>query len=184
MKHLFIILCFISGSGYATEWNPFTGYYENQISFNIGQGINSGFILPPPLQLVPFYLLHLQYSQPTTFFGMPARQSINIAQTIGFGSKYGWHWQDYTIPMGFLSQDIRLAEYGNFYFGGGAGVGLQAQQNKRLGAKLLLMFKLTMGWHITDEWGMEIFMHHFSNANTARANYSYAFYGIGVTYGF
>lgn len=160
------------------------GYYKNQIALNLGQGVNSGFIVPPPTQLVPFYLIHMQYSIPATFFGLAARQSINVAQTIGMGTRYGWQWDKFTIPMAFLSEDIAIAKYKNFYFAGGAGMGLQAQQNARLGAKLLFMFKLTAGWRLDEHWGLEVFMHHFSNANTARANYSYAFYGIGTTYSF
>ncbi len=187
MRKIFTILfCGIifTNIGHCTEYNPFTGYNQNQVAFNLGQGIDCGFILPPPFRLVPFYLLHLQYSQPTTFFSLPARQSINIGQTIGFGSKYGWRWDKYTIPMIFLSGDVILANYRDLYFAGGAGVGLQAQQNERLGAKLLFQFKLTAGYRVNDSWGVEIFMHHFSNANTAPENYSYAFYGAGVTYSF
>ena len=168
----------------ATTRNTFTGYYKNQIAFNFGQGIDSGFLLPPPLKPVPFYLFHLQYSQPTTFFGLPARQSINIAQTMGFGKKYGWDWDKYTIPMVFLSGDVRLSEYKNIYVSAGAGVGMQAQQNERLGAKLIFQFKLVGGYHINNNWALELFMHHFSNGNTAPENYSYAFYGLGVTYSF
>ncbi len=178
-----LIPMFSASAGSATR-NTFTGYYKNQIAFNFGQGIDSGFLLPPPLKPVPFYLLHLQYSQPTTFFGLPARQSINIAQTMGFGKKYGWNWEKYTIPMAFLSGDVRLSEYKNFYVSAGAGVGMQAQQNERLGAKLIFEFKLTGGYHINDNWGLELSMHHFSNGNTAEENYSYAFYGLGVTYSF
>lgn len=186
MKRIFLILyIFLFGPAtYAAEWNPFMGYYKNQIALNIGQGINSGFIIPPPTQLVPFYLVHMQYSIPSTFFGLPARQSINIAQTIGTGTRYGWQWDKFTIPMAFLSEDIALVKYCDFYFSAGAGVGLQAQQNERLGAKLLFMFKMTAGWHLDEHWTIEIFMHHFSNANTARANYSYAFYGLGLAYNF
>ena len=164
--------------------NTFTGDYKNQIGLNFGQGVNSGFIIPPPNQFVPFNLINLQYSQPTTFFGVPARQSININQTLGFGDIYGWHWRDYTIPMIVLSGDVRLSEYKNFYVASGAGVGLQAQQNERLGAKLLFQFKIIAGWHVNDKWNVELFMHHFSNANTAPENYSYAFYGLGVMYNF
>lgn len=167
-----------------TGWNTFTGYAKNQIVFNIGQGVDSGFLLPPPVKPVPFYIMHLQYSQPTTFFSLPARQSLNIAQTIGFGEKYGWKWEDYTIPMVMLSGDVRLSEYKNLYVAMGAGVGLQAQQNERLGAKLLFQFKLLAGYHFNERWGMEIFVQHFSNANTALENYSYAFYGAGITYSF
>lgn len=184
-KIILFLLCIVAVPAFAApKPHALTGHYKNQITLNIGQGINSGFIVPPPTQLVPFYLFHLQYSQPTTFFGLPARQSLNIGQTLGFGNKYGWHWHDYTIPMVVLSGDVLLACYQNVYFAGGAGVGLQAQENERLGAKLLFQFKLTGGWHINDKWGLELFMQHFSNANTAPENNSYAFYGIGMTYNF
>ncbi len=179
---LFTIL-FATSAAFA-DTNPFMGNNKNQIALNIGQGVNSGFLIPPPTQLVPFYFLHVQYSQPTTFFKLPARQSINIGQTLGFGSKYGWDWDKYTIPMIFLSEDIALAHGDNWYFATSIGMGLQAQQNERLGAKLLFQFKLIGGYRINDKWGLEIFMQHFSNANTATENYSYAFYGAGFTYSF
>lgn len=178
------IFLFATGAFAADGRNTFTEHYKNQISFNFGQGIDSGFILPVPARFVPFSLLSLTYSQPTTFFGLPARQSINVNQTIGYGDKYGWHWRDYTIPMIMLSGDVRLSEYKNLYVASGAGVGLQAQQNERLGAKLLFQFKVIAGWHINDKWAIEVFMHHFSNANTADENYSYAFYGLGINYNF
>ncbi len=170
--------------GAMADTNPFMGEYKNQIALNIGAGVNSGIIIPPPTQFVPFVLLHVQYSQPTTFFKVPARQSINIGQTLGFGSKYGWDWDKFTIPMIFLSEDIALAHGDNWYVSVGPGVGLQAQQNERLGAKLLFQFKIIGGYRINDHWGVELFVQHFSNANTARENYSYAFYGAGFTYSF
>lgn len=187
MKKIIAIFAglFICGSALAVKpSNPFTREYKNQLALNLGQGIDSGIIVPLPLRPVPFYMFHLQYSQPTTFFKLPARQSLNIGQTIGLGSKYGWDWNEYTIPMIFLSEDIALSYYKNVYVAAGFGVGLQAQQNERLGAKLLFQFKLIGGYHINEKWGIEIFMQHFSNANTAPENYSYAFYGLGVTYNF
>ena len=187
MKRIIAIFAglFVCGSVLAAKpSNPFTREYKNQISFNLGQGIDSGIIVPLPLRPVPFYIMHLQYSQPATFFKLPARQSLNIAQTLGFGSKYGWDWDEYTIPMVFLSEDIALSYYKNVYVAAGIGVGLQAQQNERLGAKLLFQFKLMGGYHINEKWAVELFMQHFSNANTATENYSYAFYGAGVTYNF
>ena len=184
-KFIPILFCMLCVPAFAaTPYNAFMRHYKNQIAFNVGQGVNSGFLVPPPTQFVPFNIFQLQYSQPTTFFTLPARQSLNIGQTIGFADKYGWHWRDYTIPMVFISGDVLLADFDALYFAGGAGVGLQAQQNERLGAKLLFQFKLTAGWHIDNKWGMEFFVQHFSNANTAPENYSYAFYGLGVTYNF
>ena len=184
MKKFFLFLSLILLPVYAQGYNPFMGDYKNQVAVNLGQGVNSGFIIPPPVQFVPFYLLHLQYSQPTTFFKLPARQSINIGQTLGFGRGYGWDWDKFTIPMIFLSEDIALLHGDNWYFSTGIGMGLQAQQNERIGSKLLFQFKLIGGYRITDTVGLELFIQHFSNANTAIENNSYAFYGIGMTYNF
>ena len=91
---------------------------------------------------------------------------------------------DYTVPIGYLTEDIALFRYKFLYMGAGAGVGLQSKENERLGAKLLFEFKVTIGFNITDTWGTEIFIQHFSNANTATENHSYAFYGIGLTHNF
>lgn len=181
---IYLLSTMITFSAYAGDVNPFMGKYENQIALNIGQGVNSGFLIPPPTQLVPFYFLHFQYSQPTTFFKLPARQSINIGQTLGFGQKYGWDWDKYTIPMIFFSEDIVLLQGKKWYYSTGMGVGLQAQQNERIGSKLLFQFKMIYGYKINEKVNLEIFMQHFSNANTAIENNSYAFYGLGMTYNF
>ena len=39
--------------------------------------------------------------------------------------------------MIYLTEDIALFKYERLYMGAGAGVGLQAQENERLGAKLI-----------------------------------------------
>ena len=180
-----VILCATTMTARACCDNPFTGNHENQIAFNIGTGVNGGFLIPPPSQFVPFFMLpNIQYSQPTTFFKMPARQSLNFGETVGMGKRYGWDWRAFTIPMAWASGDVALIDYNGFYFGPGVGVGFQAQQNKRLGAKLVFQFKLTAGYRLTDNWGMELFVQHFSNGNTAPENNSYGFYGAGLTYNF
>ncbi len=180
----FITLLILTTAANA-DFNPFMGDYENQIAINIGQGVNSGFLIPPPSQFVPFYMLpNIQYSQPTTFFKLPARQSLNFGETVGMGRKYGWNWKKLSIPMIFASGDVALLYGPDWYFATGAGVGLQAKENDRLGAKLLFQFKITGGYRFNDRWGMEIFVQHFSNANTAEENHSYAFYGAGVIYNF
>lgn len=168
-----------------TPWNPFMGYSQNQVAMNIGLGVDSGFLLPPPARFVPFFMLpNIQYSQPTTFFKLPARQSLNFGETVGMGKRYGWDWPSYSIPMIFASEDVALAYGDDWYFSAGAGVGLQAQQNDRIGSKLLFQFKLIAGYRFNECWGMEVFVQHFSNGNTAPENNSYAFYGLGVTRSF
>ena len=160
------------------------GKYQNQFAFGAGQGFDNGILLPPPLKIVPFYILNIQYSQPTTFFSMPARQSINISQTIGMGNKYGWNWTHFSIPIAYLSEDIALFKIDKFYMGTGAGIGLQAHQNERISSKLIFTFKVTFGYNINDRWSGELFIQHFSNANTSDENNSYAFYGFGFTRNF
>lgn len=174
----------LADSWFLPDLNPFMGKYENQIFFGAGQGFDTGFIIPPPVHPVPFYIGTITYSQPTTFFRIPARRNLNISGVIGFGEKNGWKWDHYSTPMGYLTEDIALLRYHAFYIGTGAGVGLQAQENKRLGAKLIFQFKITFGLNITREWATEFFIQHFSNANTAIDNHSYAFYGLGLTHNF
>jgi len=191
MRKLFTILfaLFLSLPSMADECilpdnKTFMGKYQNQVGFGLGQGFDTGWLLPPPTRPVPFYIGTFTYSQPTTFFRVPARRSINISETLGFREKYGWKWQDYTIPMIYLTEDILLFDYKDFYGAMGAGAGLQAQENERLGAKLLFQFKVMLGYHINEKWSGEFFIQHFSNANTAEQNNSYAFYGLGFTYNY
>jgi hypothetical protein len=164
--------------------NPFMGTYQNQVGFGIGQGVDTGWLLPPPIRPVPFYIGTFTYSQPTSFFRVPARRSLNISETLGLGEKNGWRWQDYTIPMIYATEDIALFRYKRIYAGLGAGAGLQAKENERLGAKLIFQFKVTFGCNINKRWATELFIQHFSNANTADENHSYAFYGLGFTYNY
>lgn len=164
--------------------NPFLNGYENQVAFNFGFGVNDGFLIPSPTEFVPFNMFHLQYSQPTTFFGVAARQSLNVIQTLGHGSKYGWQWDKYTIPIAMLSMDVSPWYGDDWYTFVGVGAGFQAQQNKRIGSKLIFSFKLGAGYRISECTSVEVFAHHFSNGNTAPENNSYAFYGLGITYSF
>ena len=164
--------------------NPFFGEYTNQVTVNIGQGVNSGFLVAAPEQFVPFNMFHFQYSRPDTFFTLPARTSLNFAQMVGFDERYGWNWPDYSMPVVFLSQDAAFYSTGRFYFGAGMGAGFQGRENERIGSKLLFGFKVFAGYKIAAQTNMEIFMQHFSNGNTGYANNSYAFYGLGVSYNF
>ena len=71
-------------SMFLPDRNPFTGTYQNQMSYGIGQGFDTGILLPPPVKPVPFYIGTMTYSQPTTFFRIPARRNLNISMTLGY----------------------------------------------------------------------------------------------------
>ncbi len=164
--------------------NPFFWGHDRQFALNLGSGVNSGFLVPPPSQFVPFFMAHVQYSLPNTFFEFPARQSLNIAQTIGMGKKYGWNWKEFSIPIAFLSGDVAFLQGKNWYAGLGAGLGMQAKENDRISSKMLFTFKLFAGYRLSESVNGEIFVQHFSNGCTTDDNHSYAFYGLGVAYNF
>ncbi len=180
---LFLLSALILAPAHAAE-NPFFNGYTNQVGFNFGWGVNHGFIIPPPTQWVPFSMFQFQYAQPTTFFRLPARMSLGVVQTLGHGKKYGWNWEKYTIPIALLGQDIALAYGDDWYTYTGLSVGMQLQQNERIGSKLIFGFKLGAGYHISECTAIEAYVQHFSNGNTAPENNSYAFYGMGITYSF
>ena len=173
--------------------NPFFGDAQNQIMVNIGQGVNYYSLISFPSDFVPFNMIHLQYSQPTEFFRLPARRSINAIQTIGYGKKYQytdyeetfeWNWTDYTIQIAMLSEDFILYNTDKFYFGSGLSIGVQGQENERLGTKFLTGFKLFAGYKISEKFNTELFMQHISNGSTDPQNYSYNFWGLGLAYNF
>ena len=183
-KILYSLLFIIPICRTQADTNPFFNGYKNQFAFNIGTGVNGGFLIPPPTQWVPFAMLNAQYSQPTFFFGIHARKSLNIIQTIGYGQRYGWNWEKFTIPIGIISTDI-IPLYGkNWYTFIGLGAGFQVQQNNRIGSKFLFTFKFGAAYKLSECNSIEFFAQHFSNGNTAPENNSYAFYGIGMVYNF
>ncbi|MBN1325020.1 MAG: acyloxyacyl hydrolase [Alphaproteobacteria bacterium] len=173
--------------------NPFFGDTRNQFMVNIGQGVNSFALISTPTELVPFNMIQLQYSQPTEFFRLPARRSINVIQTIGYGKKYQytdyektfeWNWTDYTIQIVLLSEDFIFYNTDKFYFGSGLAVGVQGQENERIGTKFLTGFKLFAGYKVSEKMNCELFSQHFSNGSTDPQNYSYNFWGLGISYNF
>ena len=83
-----------------------------------------------------------------------------------------------------LSEDVALFYGKNWYSYMGLGVGMQAQQNERIGSKLLFGFKLAAAYRLSECTAVELFMQHYSNGNTAPENNSYAFYGLGLAYSF
>lgn len=179
----FLLIPSLTTGAYATE-NPFFNGYKNQIALDFGWGVDSGFLIPAPIRWVPFIMGQFQYSQPSEFFRLPARKSLNIVQTLGAGTSRGWHWDKYTIPIVTISQDVILAYNNNWYFFTGLSAGFQAQQNERIGSKLLFGFKFGGGYRLSDCVSIELFAQHYSNGNTAPENNSYAFFGTGFTFNF
>lgn len=185
MKKIILItgLCsLLSGLCFA---NPFfADGTRRSVGVFSGWGVNSGFLLPSPSQFVPFIMAQLQYAQAGTFFGLYARDSLNVYQTVGFDEKYNWRWQDFSIPIAQVAKDIALFHGDNWYFAAGVSAGFQLKENDRINSKLLFGFRTMFGYRIMENITLEVFSQHFSNGNTNTENNSYGFYGIGFTHSF
>lgn len=171
--------------------NPIFGEKQNQIMFNVGQGINRHWMIEPPMNFVPFSMLHFQYSQPMTFFRLPARKSLNIAQTLGWGKKFinpytrtYWNWDEMNRFIAFLSLDVPIVHSERVYGGIGISTGVQHYPTERINSMFLIGVKWFGGVKINDYWHIELFLQHFSNARTERPNLSYNFWGLGVARNF
>ncbi len=175
--------------------NPFFGEKQNQFSLTIGQGFDSGELiaLKHLKYIAPYYMFNLQYSQPTTFFRLPARQSINLIKTVGLHEKdynnkcrYDGYcdWPEYSAEIFMLSQDVSLYNSSRWYVGTGMGVAIQGKQNERLNTKFLLGFRLFAGYRMTESWNLELVMQHFSNGDTGEENNVYDFWGLSAAYSF
>ena len=175
--------------------NPFFGEKQNQLSLTIGQGFDSGELIAVKhlRHIAPYYMFNVQYSQPTTFFRLPARQSINAVKTVGLhdknydgGCRHGidCKWTEYGAEIFMLSGDVSLYNTSRWYFGTGMGAAVQGKQNKRLDTKFLLGFRLFAGYKLNENWNLELVMQHFSNGDTGEENNVYDFWGISTAYNF
>lgn len=208
MKKVIVGLFFMFSSPAAAEFhffagmdrvgNPLFGDKESQIMINLGQGVNQLSLIAAPDMPVPFGMIGFQYSQPVSFFRLPARMSINAIQTVGWGQKYQydgyvddgtiqtfiWDWTKYQTQLAMLSVDCLIAWTSRWYFGSGLAIGVQGKENMRIGTKFLTGFKIFAGYAVAENWRIEMFMQHYSNGSTDLQNYSYNFIGIGAGYNF
>ena len=202
MRKLFVIfsiieLCASADAAVAnshSEENPMFGGAARQISVYVGQGADSTYLYPAG-RIVPFYLAHLAYSLPGTFFGLPARQNIDIAGVFGFGKTKNymidkaapmseWDWGNYGNMMIYFSEDVAILSGRGWWLGFGIGAGMQAHQNDRIGTKLIFGMKPHVGFRVSEHWNAEIFSQHFSNGSTDLVNNGYNFFGLGATRNF
>jgi len=183
-KFILISIFMLCAMPAAAGENPFFGEYQNQISINPGHGTSAQWLLPFPGDRAHFSMFDFKYSQPNTFFRLPGRQNINVAYVHGWRDDNNWNWTDISVPIFYLSQDVSLYHTDNWYHGTGMGIGMQLQENERVGTKLIFSFKVFSGRRLTDQWKMEFFMQHFSNGSTSENNRSYNFWGVGFAYNF
>jgi lipid A 3-O-deacylase len=182
----FIFAALISVSGYASE-NPIFGDAQNQISVkaSIGTGGSSMYnLLGIRWKMEPFSFFSVEYSQPITFFRLPARQNIEIGTTYGFDKRDGEDWSHYSWPIIGLSMDPVLLHTERCYAGVGVGPYIKWQVDSRQDSRFVFGTKVFMGCRVNNSFGVELFTKHFSNGNLTPINAAYNFVGLDVNVNF
>lgn len=155
----------------------------NSIGIYIGQGTGSGTLLklfkPDIWDISPMTMAMLQYSQPTTFFRLPARQNLHFIQNTAINSAAGLSFSALGISL-----DASLFNWNGFYTGFGIGIYMRDNRDRWVESRLVFGEKFFIGKNISDRTRAEIFTQHFSNGNFTQTNEGFNFAGLSVIYSF
>ena len=181
-----IFLIFITMTplmAFARENPMFGNGYENSITFYTAQGTGSGtlfkLIEPDLWKINNMTVFMLQYSQPTTIFRLPGRQSLHAMQNIAYGSNTG-------LSFGALgiSWDASFFDWAGYYTGFGLGPYLRDSRDRWVESRLVFGVKFFVGKRLSDRWSAEFFTIHFSNGNFTEKNEGFNFAGFSIGYSF
>ena len=131
-------------------------------------------------QFENLYMLEIQYSQANTFFGLDARQNIELITARGFGDAQKYS-QD--IILG-ISEDAIIFHTQRFYIGATLGAYIKSQTTDRISSKFTFGQKLFIGIKFLKNSAIEIFVRHFSNGTLTEQNSGQNFMGLSYTINF
>lgn len=175
-------------AGHASASDPFFRGAKNQIgiygAFGTGGSSLKNLVLPTEWEFVPFGMATMEYSQPATFFRMPARANLHAGWTFGWGRKDGEDWRDYTWPMIGLSWDVALLTWRGIYAGAGLGAFIKWRTDARQDSRFVFGTKTFVGYRLSRALSAEVFTQHFSNGNLTPVNGAYNFAGISILVNF
>ena len=163
--------------------NTMFGSAENQIAFYGAVGTGGSkldHLFGVQWEIVPFTYWAVQYSQPITFFRLPARQTFSLGTTVGLGEYDGEDWRKYSWPMFSITMDIAPITIGKFYMGIGVGPAIKSKSDARQDSKFVFDTKAFIGYRFTDSFGAEFRTEHFSNGSLTPINKAYNFAGLAV----
>lgn len=180
---LFIIISMTAISARAGD-NPMFGKNDiNSVSLYIAQGTGSGtlfkLISPNLWEMNRMTIGMLQYSQPTTFYRLPARQSVFFVQNVAYGSRQGLSFG----ALG-LSIDASFFDWNGWYVGFGLGPYMRDSRDRWVESRLVFGEKFFIGKALSDNWRAEFFTIHFSNGNFTEKNEGFNFAGFSIGYSF
>ena len=180
-KILIFILFLVTSTSFANSM--FCENCENSIHLYFAKGTGSGTLFklvePNLWENEKMLLVMGQYSQPRTFFRLPARQSLHVVQNIGFEKR-----KDLSFGAAGISMDVALIDYNNFYLGLGLGPYMRDSRDRWVESRLVFGEKFFIGKNISKNINLELFTIHFSNGNFTQKNEGFNFAGIAFGYSF
>ncbi|MBN1324956.1 MAG: acyloxyacyl hydrolase [Alphaproteobacteria bacterium] len=185
MNKITLLIFFITTPMIAqAKENPLFGKnLDNSIYFYTAQGTGSGTLLkliaPNIWDLNRMTVFMLQYSQPTTFFRLPARQSLHFVQNVAYGSETGLSFNALGISI-----DASVFDRNGYYIGFGLGPYMRNNRDRWVDSRLVFGEKFFIGKSLSDRWSAEFFTIHFSNGNFTDKNSGFNFAGFSIGYSF
>ena len=182
MRKIFIlVLTLITNISFANSM--FCEGCENNITLYISKGTGSGTLfklIEPNLWEDEQMILFMgQYSQPRTFFRLPARQSLHIVQNVAWNNRKNLSFGGVGISM-----DVALIDYNKFYLGLGMGPYMRDSRDAWVESRLVFGEKFFIGKKISKNIHLELFTIHFSNGNFTQKNEGFNFAGLSFGYSF
>ena len=169
---------------FAVNANPMFGENDdNSISMYIGHGTGSGTLLkliqPGLWDFNKMTFAMVQYSQPTTFFRLPARQSLHVIQNFSYEEDKSLSFAGVGVSI-----DAALFTWNGFYLGFGLGPYMRDSLDNWVSSRLVFGEKFFVGKNLSDRWRAELFTIHFSNGNFTNTNAGFNFTGFSIGYSF
>ena len=141
---------------------------QNQFGYYIGGGLGNNIGLNG--------IVSIQYSQPTKFMRLDARQNIQISY---IESKNEPKW-----GIAGTSWDVTLLNKGNFYVNAGWGFYIRSKETERLDSKFTMGERFVIGYKGENSINYEFFIQHYSNGNLTDKNAGYNFIGVSTIMNF
>lgn len=156
--------------------NPMFGNQQNQFGLYAGGSTGTGAVsrMGSTLQVQEdLGVVELQYAQPSTFFRLPARSSIHLAQIMG---------QDKTQTVfGLMQEFLLLPNFEHVYAGLGLGIYIKERSTDgRVDSAFTFGEKLFLGYRFDSDYCLELYWRHFSNGDITPVNAAYNFVGLGL----
>ncbi|EKF9136354.1 acyloxyacyl hydrolase [Vibrio cholerae] len=186
--------CFIMASMMLFSSSVFSGGNaligaENQITISAGQSVRSGF------DRENLYMGSIVYSQPSTFFRIPAKLNIEGIYVKGKDASADkqvgdnlyprdLRLSDYDMGIFGISQDVQLFNINGFYSSIGLGGYLKSESTDRISSKFTFGEKITVGYQFNNTVNLELYARHFSNGSLTDKNAGQNFYGLSLGYSF